>query len=148
MSNVVYSKVVIEMYDAVFHGYEDTRNFSSSFTASAVDLNQSGLAKKKSLRSGEGELVETIQSVAKQPKFTRGALSDNITLNYCAALGLMEVGVLEKPEMWTYHRMKRPTKPDQGAPRVKPKTIADPGAANPQTVELFDLAEVGSDDEN
>jgi hypothetical protein len=145
---LLMGKVVIEIYEGMFNGYEDRRTFSSSFTASAVDLNQSGLAKKKSLRSGEGETVETMQAASKQMKWKRGALLDVVTLNYCAALGLMEVGVLEKPEMWTYHRMKRPAKPDQGAPRVKAKTIADPAAANPKTVELFDLAEVASDDEN
>jgi hypothetical protein len=145
---LLMGKVEIKMYEGVFLGYQDPRNFSSSFTAAAVDLNQSGLAKKKSLRSGEGETVETIQSSAKQPKIQYGAQFDTVTLNYCAALGLMEVGVLEKPDKWTYHRMKRPAKPDQGAPRVKAKIIADPAAANAQTVELFDLSAVGSDDEN
>jgi hypothetical protein len=42
--------------------------------------------------------------------------------------------------------MKRPHKNDQGGPRVKPKIIEDPAAANPKTVELFDLL-ADSDDE-
>jgi hypothetical protein len=136
---LLMGKVEIKMYEGMFDGYEDQRNctFSSSFTAAAVDLNQSGLVKKKSLRSGEGDTVETSQTAAKQPTFKCGALLDVVTLNYCTALGLIEVGVLEKPDMWTHHRMKRPTKPDQGAPRLKPTTIADPGAANSQTVDLF-----------
>jgi hypothetical protein len=135
---LLMGKVEIKMYEGIFDGYEDQRNcnFSSSFTAAAaVDLNQSGLAKKKSLRSGEGDTVETSQTAAKQPKFKSGALLDVVTLNYCTALGLIEVGVLDKPDMWTHHRMKRPA--NQGAPRVKPTTIADPGIANPQTVERF-----------
>jgi hypothetical protein len=131
-------KVEIKMYEGIFFdGYKDQRNFSSSFSAAAVDLNQSGLAKKKSLRSSEGETVEASQTVAKQSIYKRGALLDVVTLNYCTALGLIEVGVLEKPDMWTHHRMKRPHKGDQGAPRVKPTTIAKPGTASPQTVELF-----------
>jgi hypothetical protein len=34
-----------------------------------------------------------------------------VTLNYCAALGLMEVGVLKKPSEWEHHRMKYPALP-------------------------------------
>jgi hypothetical protein len=146
--DLLMGKVEIKMYQGISDGYEEQGDFTSSFTASAVDFNQSGLAKKKSLRSGEGETVESMPTTAKTMKYRRGALLDVVTLNYCAALGLMEVGVLKKPDAWTYQRMKRPHKGDQGAPRVKPKIIADPAAANPRTVELFDLAEVGSDDEN
>jgi hypothetical protein len=145
---LLMGKVVIHLREGVFGGYEEARNFSSSFAASAVDFNQSGLAKKKSLRSGEGKTVESQKIAAKQKIYNRGALLDTATLNYCAALGLIEVGVLDKPDAWTYQRMKRPAKPDQGAPRVKPKIIADPATANPKNVELFDLSAVGSDDEN
>jgi hypothetical protein len=136
---LLMGKVEIKMYEGIFGGYEDQRtsNFSSSFTATAVDFNQTGLVKKKSLRSGEGDTVESIEATARQPIYNRGALLDVVTLNYCTALGLIEVGVLEKPDMWTHQRMKRPHKPDQGGPRVKPTTIADPGAANPQIVDLF-----------
>jgi hypothetical protein len=137
MSNVVYS----------WERSKSKCDFSSSFAASAVDFNQSGLAKKKSLRSGEGKTVESMEAPSKEPIYKRGALLDTATLNYCAALGLMEVGVLEKPAFWTYQRMKRPHKNDQGGPRVKPKIIADPATANPKTVELFDLL-ADSDDEN
>jgi hypothetical protein len=144
---LLMGKVEIKMYEGTFGGYKDARDFSSSFAASAVDFNQSGLAKKKSLRSGEGKTVESIAAASKEAIFKCGALLDTATLNYCAALGLMEVGVLEKPDAWTYQRMKRPHKNDQGGPRVKPKIIADPATANPKTVELFDLL-ADSDDEN
>jgi hypothetical protein len=146
---LLMGKVEIKMYQGIFNGYKHPSDFSSSFTASAVDFNQSGLAKKKSLRSSEGETVaESVQSVNKEPTYKCGALSDTATLNYCTALGLIEVGVLEKPDAWTYQRMKRPHKADQEGPRVKPKIIADPAIANPKTVELFDLSALGSDDED
>jgi hypothetical protein len=146
---LLMGKVEIQMYEGIFQGYtEQQRDFSSSFSAAAVDLNQSGLAKKKSLRSGEGETTESQSYSGKRPVYAKGSLFDTVTLNYCAALGLMEVGVLEKPDAWTFHRMKRPAKPDHGGPRVRPKTISDPGAADARTVELFDLAAEGSDDEN
>jgi hypothetical protein len=145
---LLMGKVEIKMYEGISNGYEVQPDFSSSFSAAAVDLNQSGLAKKKSLRSGEGETTVTQHYSGKQAIYSKGGLLDTVTLNYCAALGLMEVGVLQKPDAWTYHRMKRPAKPDQGAPRVRPKRIPDPGIADRKTVELFDLSAVGSDDEN
>lgn len=42
-----------------------------------------------------------------------------VTLNYCSALGLMEVGVLKKPGHWEYHRMKHPAGPGDNANAVK-----------------------------
>jgi hypothetical protein len=148
--NLLMGKVEIKMYEGTFENYLDqSKNFSSSFSAAAVDVNQSGLAgKKKSLRSGEGDTTVTENCTGERlAKFTKGALLDMVTLNYCAALGLIEVGVLEKPDAWTYHRMQRPAELDQGSPRVRPKTIPGPGISGPKTVELFDLSEVGSDDE-
>jgi hypothetical protein len=59
----------------------------------------------------------------------------------------MEIGVLEKPNAWTHHRMKRPAKSEQGTPRVRPKHIHDPGTDGPKIVEFFDLCAAGSDDE-
>jgi hypothetical protein len=147
---LLMGKVEIKMYEGILKGYKDQhQDFASTFTAAAVDLHQSGLAKKKSLRSGEGEITVTKNYSGKRvPFYKRGAHFDTVTLNYCAALGLMEVGVLEKPDAWTHHRMKRPAKPEQGTTRVRPKLIHDTGAANgPKTVELFDLCAADSDDE-
>ena len=62
-----------------------------------------------------------------------------VTLNYCAALGLMEVGVLPKPDMWEYHRMKNPAKPDSNPEAVKDAKV------DGSTV---DLSKVDSDDED
>jgi hypothetical protein len=77
-------------------------------------------------------------------------LNLSLELSYSRVVGsaVMEVGVLEKPDAWTYQRMKHPAKPDQGAPRVRPKLIDEPGVADRKTVELFDLSGVGSDGEN
>jgi len=50
----------------------------------------------------------------------------------------MEVGVLPKPGMWEYHRMKNPAKHDSNpaaVPDAKPKG------------NLFDLSALDSDDE-
>jgi hypothetical protein len=158
---LLMGKVEIKMYEGILVGYKDQhKDFTATFTAAAVDLKQSGLAKKKGLRSGEGEITVTTNDSGKRhasykrgdsgkrhASYKRGAHFDTVTLNYCAALGLMEVGVLEKPDAWTHHRMKRPAKPEQGAPRVRPKYIHDTGGDATKTVELFDLCAAGSDDE-
>jgi hypothetical protein len=147
--NLLMGKVEIMLYEGIPNGYKGKRgDFTSKFSATAVDLEQSGLAKKKSLRSGEGE-VKITKNVSKEHymSYKRGKQIDKFTLNYCAALGLMEVGVLEKPDAWTHHRMKRPAKLEQGAPRVRPKRVHDTGSIESKTVELFDLCATGSDDE-
>jgi hypothetical protein len=148
--NLLMGKVEIKLYEGIPNGTkEKPRDFTSKFTATAVALEQSGLAKKKSLRSGEGE-VKITKNASKEHymSYKRGKQIDTVTLNYCAALGLMEVGVLEKPDAWTHQRMKRPAKLEQGAPRVRPKRVHDTGSVGSKTVELFDLCATGSDDEN
>ena len=147
--DLLMGKVEIKMYDGILKGYKDNhKDITSTFTTAAVDLEQSGLVKKKSLRSGEGEITLTKKTSGKpHASFKRGAHIDTVTLNYCAALGLMEVGVLEKPDAWTHHRMKRPAKVEHGLRRVQPKHIQDTGAAGSNTVELFDLCAAASDDE-
>jgi hypothetical protein len=135
------------MYEGILVGFIDQhKDFTATFTAAAVDLKQSGLAKKKSLRSGEGEITVTKNDSRKGcPSYRRGGVQFNAaTLTDCATPGLMEAGVLKKPDAWTHHRMKRPAKPEQGTPRVPPKLILDTGAVEPKTVELFDLCVAGS----
>ena len=65
----------------------------------------------------------------------------SVTLNYCAALGLMEVGALPKPEMWVHHRMKHPAKADSNPDAVKDAVMGEDG-------KTFDLSKMDSDDED
>jgi len=148
--NLLMGKIEVKLRMGTFSGYTVDRetDFNSAFATKNVDINQTGLAKKKSLRSGEGTVSESNRaSTGQTASYEGGEHLDTITLNFCAALGLMEVGVLQKPDAWTYHRMKRPAGPSQGPPAVRPKKIHDPAAAEAKTVELFDLAEANSDDE-
>jgi len=64
-----------------------------------------------------------------------------VTLNYCAALGLMEVGAIPKPDFWTHHRMKHPLKPGSNPHAVKDAVVGADG-------KTFDLSKVDSDDED
>lgn len=59
-------QVEIKMYQGIPNGHKGKHvDSTSTFTAAAVDLEQSGLAKKKSLRSGEGEIAVTRKSSKK-----------------------------------------------------------------------------------
>ena len=64
-----------------------------------------------------------------------------VTLNYCAALGLMEVGAIPKPDQWTHHRMKNPAQPGSNPQAVKDAVIGEDG-------KTFDLSKLDSDDED
>jgi len=68
-------------------------------------------------------------------------LCAKVTLNYCAALGLMEVGAIPKPDQWTHHRMKNPAQPGSNPQAVKGAVIGEDG-------KTFDLSKVDSDDED
>lgn len=62
----------------------------------------------------------------------------SVTLNYCAALGLMEVGVLKKPGMFEYERMKRPVGPDSNPAAVQ-QDVGNDG--------VIDMSKLDSDDD-
>lgn len=110
-------QVKLDVYQAVYQGQTHAiSNYSSSFSAATIDPNQSAMAKKKGLRSGEGKSVITkTTSSAIQNSYAQGAFLYSITLNYCAAVGLIHVGVLPKPPLWAYHRMLHPAKPGDAA---------------------------------
>lgn len=145
--NLMMGKVEIKVFEGVFDKQFDgvNREFRSSISAKAVDINQTGVAKKKSLRSSEGQASVSKQAVG-GAIYKTGAHLDTITLNYCAALGLMAVGVLKKPDPWTYQRMTRPAPAGQGAGR-KSKRVRKSDVAEEKTVELFDLADEDSEDD-
>jgi hypothetical protein len=69
---------------------------------------------------------------------TAHTLKIAVTLHYCAAVGLMEVGVLKKPSEWEHHRMKHPANPDS-------KRFAMQGYVTGNMVDLFTF---DSDDED
>lgn len=142
-SRLLMGKVTVSVYEAKFHGYTissgQPRDFSAATLAEpVVGLGNGMLAKKKGLRTGQGSTqlpkVEVGGGSGKSPKWSTGRLVDTIELNYCAALGLIEVGVLAKPDVMTHHRMKHPADPGQVL-QVQPKKIRTNGTE----VELFEL---------
>jgi len=144
-SRLLMGKVEVHIHEGIFRGYRQrTAVRNGSFKAASVGLNQGAASKKKSLRSDEGTTTLAKTEVSNQEaNFKSGKHLDTITLNYCAAVGLIEVGVLPKPGMWEYHRMKRPAEPT-GAPKTELKKIR----INAKENELFDLSAVNSDEED
>ena len=67
-----------------------------------------GSKRKKVLRSTEGtaNFSGKHNSTAHKRSYKKGRLVDTITLNYCAAVGLIVAGVLPKPtDIYEHHRM-------------------------------------------
>jgi hypothetical protein len=91
-------------------------------------------------------------------KHKPGSIVDVITLNYCAALGLIQVGVLPKPPFWDYHRLLQQqtrtsaaTAAATASPAVSVPTIEPIRLVSPLTgrvEELFDLTNLEDDDED
>jgi len=107
--------VVCEGIDA---GMVDRLDFNaaSSFTASSIQMDattptsNADITKKKNLRSGVGcSTVSRAKAESKQYRaYAKGAVMYTITLYYCAAPGLIAVGILPKPPFWTQVRKDHP----------------------------------------
>jgi hypothetical protein len=70
------------------------------------------------------------------------------TLNYCAAMGLIQVGVLPKPPLWVYARMLHSAKKRATTASMSTSSDARPTkiirSSNNQENELFDLSNVNN----
>jgi hypothetical protein len=160
-SGMLTGKVEATILTGILNGYhEEDKNFQSTWEAPSIDLAQAGgLAEKKRLRSGEGLASISKENYGPLPKCRVGSIVDVITLNYCAALGLIQVGVLPKPPFWDYHRMlqqqtaqKRSstTSATTASPTVSVPTIEPIRLVSPLTgrvEELFDLTNMDDDEE-
>jgi hypothetical protein len=127
--------------------------------------------KRKHVRSAEGS-VKSSKKYCRQEKkasfrsktkhWPRRDLVEVISLHYCTAVGLIHVGVLPKPDMYTLFHMetnfKKQYSPNDDVPIVTPKRIcksstfkADDGKAmgGPEDMymDMFDLTELPSDEE-
>lgn len=98
---LLMGKVEVEIYTGIFSGYTARSNHSMSWEESTIDQNVAGsLAEKKSLRSGQGSATCSKQAAGQAACYARGSRVDVFTLHYCAAMGLIQVGVLPKPPLW------------------------------------------------
>jgi hypothetical protein len=153
---LLMGKVEINVFEGVFLGSSDAEDWAAkALTVAPVDLSQNNAAKKKGLRTGEGStIVREERTSGKTAKYQSGSLLDTITLNYCAAQGLIEVGVLSKPsaggsklgsagaENRGDNKNKAAVK-KEGTKSSPPKKIRDPTTG--KEVEVLELLD--SDDE-
>lgn len=111
-SNLLMGKVEVKIHDGVFQGYQvkdEGYSFSTSIATADVGKQHASVATKKSLRTGEGSATTKATSyTGRKSIYIPGDHLYTISLNYCSALGLMEVGVIPKPGLWEHHRMKQP----------------------------------------
>jgi hypothetical protein len=139
-------KAEIKLYEGVL-GTATTkgpsRDFKSRFDPSTDTANLKAVDKKFVLTAkGKTEIVKPSgPSGGSGMSYFHGNFVDMITLNYCTALGLIEAGVLPKPDLWTHHRMKHPALPGQLLRRaLKVTKTNDPFNAS-KSLEQFDLTE-------
>jgi hypothetical protein len=159
----LFGKVEVKVYEAgaaydnkkIMH--QDT---SVSLSRPTVAVGNAGNETKKNLRSSEG--CEILRGMGRKTgaQWKRKGIIDVITLNYCSAVGLINVGVLVKPDIYAWHRMTNPGKRRTAAmddtPIVPPKRICTSSTVKidekatikkEQQRDLFDLSELPSDDE-
>jgi hypothetical protein len=174
-SNYVTGIVQVEMRELISTGaYSDeaktqTQSTSTTFKPCSTIEYSGEQEEKKLLRSKAGSTVLVKEKSSSPPgtkrlQYRRGKLLDTITLQYCSAVGLIEVGVLPHPASWG--KIKQP---HQSSPTLKrafvgatATTVTPPPAAvaapllkklrvetivTPQESTCIDLSEIPSDDE-
>jgi hypothetical protein len=174
-SSYVTGKVQVKIRERISTGtyYDEaqrqTQSTSKNFKTCSTIEYSGEKEKKKLLRSKVGCTVVVQEESSSPPgtkrlRYNRGEILDTITLQYCSAVGLIEVGVLPRPASWG--KIKQP---HQSSPTLKrafvgttATTVTPPpaGVATPllkkirvetivttQESTFIDLSEVPSDDE-
>mmetsp|Transcript_11210 Transcript_11210/g.15080 ORF Transcript_11210/g.15080 Transcript_11210/m.15080 type:complete len:260 (+) Transcript_11210:15-794(+) len=148
-------QVKAEAYKAIFsHDDEEIDDYAADFKEGDIRCDFEG--SKKSVMSTKGTITES-QNVISRTSYKEGDLVDTFELNYCTALGLINVGVLPKPPAWDYLRMQKPFNQDtlEGGKELNIEPIKvrfeDAGGNfGAKEYDLFDLShisDVDSDDD-
>ncbi|CAB9516857.1 expressed unknown protein [Seminavis robusta] len=126
----------------------------------AVDAG--GITENKVLRSGQGSYSHVQEAPSEAPHYGTGEFLQTITIHYCTAVGLIHVGVLPKPDLWTFARMNKPYDNKRTNDNtllynntIQPKRIKSGGLVDgdsvleePKEYDLFDLTELPDDDDD
>ncbi|GKY92179.1 hypothetical protein MPSEU_000189200 [Mayamaea pseudoterrestris] len=94
--------------------------------------------KKKFLLSEPGHSTRKTPVAHVSRHFIPGRDIETITLNYCSAVGLTDVGVIPKLSLWAGQRMVRPAPAGQLC--APSSMVSDPADATKE-IELFDLTD-------
>ncbi len=115
--------VELKVYSAIYVGDFILRDLTLSLAAPTIQTeDQVGVSMKKNVRSAEGSSIETKTEIydpnVAHRHYEGGEYLYSIILYYCAAPGLIAVGVLPKPHAWDLLRM---TQPSDISPEAKQK---------------------------
>lgn len=151
------------------HKLSQNWKFKTSINGTDCHSNMTPEQGKKRLRTSEGTLLETHPVSKTKSLYKTGPLLEIITLSYCTALGLIHEGVIKKPPLWEFHRLKHSRdskideeeddKYDKSHLKVQPKRIrlvatTDDGKTpvmapiQRREYELFDLSQLPDDDDD
>ncbi|CAB9507890.1 expressed unknown protein [Seminavis robusta] len=150
---LVMGSVVVDVFEAIPNGTRALLDCEGDFVSSSPV--KGNIAKL--LRSGQGSTCETETMALVSQVFKRGRLLRTISVKCCTALGLIHVGVLPKPPVWEYLRMRKPATQETTSSNfnyVEPTRVKRGGTVvdgveiePPQECEFFDLAVLSDDDE-
>jgi len=153
---LLMGKIVVTFSDAVPNGFDKGKDFETNLDPNEIELTS------KSVETAKGSVVNDMNE--EHPNYTdedsktryiSGKVREEIELNYCCAVSLINQKILPKPPLWEMHRLRAPeTKNGKGTMTVEPKRIKigavvtngvtlSPG----KEVDFFDLTECCSSDE-
>ena len=151
-------KVKVVAYKAFNPQEGFSRNYTSSWTGGSSHVHSVVTEDlKRNLKSDRGNITEKIKLEPNSTcfYFSKGYMLNTFELNYCTAVGLIDVGVLREPPIWDYMRMVRPYKKQKhGEINIHPayitmKTTGPDGKTyEERKVEEFDLTMFESSDES
>lgn len=105
VADMMMGKITVNISEAIENGISAQQDFDyTKVLGSSPTHGDTGEPKKKMLRSVEGANVTTKKISSMLENYKKGALLHTISINYCTALGLIKVGILEKPPLWDFHR--------------------------------------------
>ncbi|CAB9531655.1 expressed unknown protein [Seminavis robusta] len=121
--------ISVSFYTAICVGERTKHDFQGKIpTASSEVLAVDGRLAGKCVRSGQGSYIQanprTKSGAQKSYSYRKGVHLETIHLKYCTALGLIDAGILPRPPIWEYARLKKrgrdePVDPDLVNVRLK-----------------------------
>jgi hypothetical protein len=135
--NYVTGKVEVQIFERIFSGtyyqLSEEKHSTEFKNCRVLECSKSDRKKdKKLLRSkvGSTEVTETF-SPGRQPQYHRGKLLDTITLQYCSTVGLIEVGILQRPASWGPKRRRPCSDWKEATTGATTVTVTPPAVAPP-----------------
>mmetsp|Transcript_56117 Transcript_56117/g.60744 ORF Transcript_56117/g.60744 Transcript_56117/m.60744 type:complete len:294 (+) Transcript_56117:60-941(+) len=145
--------IKMKVYEGIPLGYQKQKDWNTSFTASSIDMDMAtkdaaAVTMKKNLRTGEGSNVIKSEVNTVRMRHEKGTHLYTVTVHYCAAPGLIAVGVLPKPHHWTYARMLHPAQTTAKEKEQIEKGVTKNEENGKEILELKDDSDSDSDDDD